>query len=219
MEIRRAVETVAKERKYCKNTVKGSRKGSKWPEEIKTAAICDLLVSNNICAVARRYGVPESTLRTWLTAARKKSADEKKSLFDAAREAELRALNHNAAAAARNSVEFIRRRLEANEADAAIYAGAKARLDEADGIFGGERPGGGKALTVQEPEVPMSAEERESLQAAMARHKPMGDFAAANYLRALTGVAGKSAQLLGEEKTEDKTIRIEMHGMGEEMAR
>ena len=205
-------------RKYCRNTVSGSRKGSKWPEEVKTAAICDMLTSNNICAVARRHGVPESTLRTWLTAARKKSADEKKSLFDAAREAELRALNHNAAAAARNSVEFIRRRLEANEADAAIYAGAKARLDEADGIGTGEA-GQGRALTVGESPAPMSTQEREQLVAAMGRHKPMGDFAAANYLRALTSVAGKSAQLLGEEKTEDKTIRIEMHGMGEELAR
>lgn len=206
-------------RKYCRNTVSGSRKGSKWPEEVKTAAICDLLTNNNICAVARRHGVPESTLRTWLTAARKKSADEKKSLFDQAREAELRALNHNAAAAARNSVEFIRRRLEANEADAAIYAGAKARLDEADGIYTGDKPGGGAALTVSESPAPMSAEEREQLVAAMGRHKPMGDFAAANYLRALTSVAGRSAQLLGEEKTEDKTIRIELNGMPEEVAR
>ena len=40
--------------KYRDNTVKGSRRGKKWPEEIKTAAMCDLLLSNNLSEVARR---------------------------------------------------------------------------------------------------------------------------------------------------------------------
>ena len=87
-----------KKRKYRKNTVEGSRKGSKWPEEVKTAALADLLVGNNLCAVARRHGVPESTLRSWLNAARKKKPGQTESLFDAARRDALRALNHNAAA-------------------------------------------------------------------------------------------------------------------------
>ena len=37
------------------NTVKGTRRGSKWPERIKTAAMADLLVNSNRSEVARRY--------------------------------------------------------------------------------------------------------------------------------------------------------------------
>ena len=62
-----------KKRIYRDNTVKGKRRGSKWPAEIKTAALCDLLVNNNLSQVAARYGVPESTLRTWETEARQKA--------------------------------------------------------------------------------------------------------------------------------------------------
>ena len=142
-----------KKRKYRKNTVAGSRKGSKWPEEVKTAALADLLVGNNLCAVARRHGVPESTLRSWLAAARKKEPGQIQSLFDDARRDALRALNHNAAAGARVSVEYIRRRLESSQRDAEIYESAVARLDEADGV----REGG------EAPALPLDPEEQERI--------------------------------------------------------
>ena len=48
--------------RYRDNTVKGTRRGSKWPEAVKTACMCDLLTDNNLSVVARRHGVPESTL-------------------------------------------------------------------------------------------------------------------------------------------------------------
>ena len=47
--------------RYRDNTVKGTRRGSKWPEAVKTACMCDLLTDNNLSVVARRHGVPEST--------------------------------------------------------------------------------------------------------------------------------------------------------------
>lgn len=190
-----------KKRKYRKNTVAGSRKGSKWPEEVKTAALADLLVGNNLCAVARRHGVPESTLRSWLAAARKKDPGQTQSLFDDARRDALRALNHNAAAGARVSVEYIRRRLESSQRDAEIYESAVARLDEADGV----REEG------EAPALPLDPEEQERLKRTMERHRPMGDFAAANYLRALTAVTARAGQMLGEgeDPAEGFTFRIE----------
>ena len=78
--------------RYRDNTVKGTRRGSKWPEAVKTACMCDLLTDNNLSVVARRHGVPESTLRTWERQARRKTPGEQKSLFEAAREQELREL-------------------------------------------------------------------------------------------------------------------------------
>ena len=84
---------VAKKRRYVDNTVKGTRRGSRWPEETKTGAMCDLLVGNNLSAVARKYGVPESTLRTWMSAAHKLDAGGRKSLFDQERERQIRALD------------------------------------------------------------------------------------------------------------------------------
>ena len=90
--------------RYRDNTVKGTRRGSKWPEAVKTACMCDLLTDNNLSVVARRHGVPESTLRTWERQARRKTPGEQKSLFEAAREQELRELNRKASAADRKSV-------------------------------------------------------------------------------------------------------------------
>lgn len=107
--------------RYRDNTVKGTRRGSKWPEAVKTACMCDLLTDNNLSVVARRHGVPESTLRTWERQARRKTPGEQKSLFEAAREQELRELNRKASAAANNSVDYVRRRLERNDRDAEIY--------------------------------------------------------------------------------------------------
>ena len=62
--------------RYRDNTVKGTRRGSKWPEAVKTACMCDLLTDNNLSVVARRHGVPESTLRTWERQARELTLGE-----------------------------------------------------------------------------------------------------------------------------------------------
>ncbi len=204
-----AAKTDKTKRVYRKNKTKGSRKGSKWPEHIKTAALCDLLTGNNICAVAKKYGVPESTLRTWLNKAEKAGPDGKKSIFAEAREEAVRALQHDAAAGARASVRYIRRRLEANDTDCAIYAGAQARLDAADGISVAEEDEGGTALAVvDDPAAAMTDEERSALLRAMDRHRPMSDFAAANYLRALTSVTDKAGQLLGEDVPGQGELKI-----------
>ena len=53
-------------RAYCKNTVKGSQRGRKYPPKVRAEVLMAMLSSGSICAVARRYGVPESTIRSWL---------------------------------------------------------------------------------------------------------------------------------------------------------
>ena len=53
-------------RRYCKNTVKGTRRGQKYPPKVRAEVLMAMLSSGSICAVARRYGVPESTIRSWM---------------------------------------------------------------------------------------------------------------------------------------------------------
>lgn len=184
------------------NTVKGTRRGSKWPERIKTAAMADLLVNSNRSDVARRYGVPESTLRTWETAARKKSPDQQKSLFDQERERQLRELNHDAAASARASVAYIRRRLEASAENEIITAQIRQKLDQAAGVTIG--PEGVELGPAEE----LEENERLGLIQAADRHRPLGDYPLANYLRALMTVQGRAAEMLGEDEPEENEIRV-----------
>lgn len=53
-------------RKYCKNTVQGHQRGKKYPAALRAEVVMAMLRSNSICAVARKYGVPESTIRSWM---------------------------------------------------------------------------------------------------------------------------------------------------------
>ena len=54
-------------RRYCKNTVPGKQgRGKKYPAAVRAEVVMAMIGSNSICAVARRYGVPESTIRSWM---------------------------------------------------------------------------------------------------------------------------------------------------------
>lgn len=185
-----------KPRRYCKNKTAGKHRGSKWPEEIKTAAICDLLVSNNICAVARKYGVPESTLRTWMAAAEKTGKDGKENLFEEARKEAIRKLNHNASQAAVNSVEYIRRRLEVNDSNAERYEKDLADLEQ------------------QLKENRISAETAEAMSNVIRMRQPMQDTAAAGMLRALQQVSERSGNML-ESTGSGTSIKITIDGLGQ----
>ena len=55
-----------KKRAYCKNTVPGRQRGRKYPPKFRAEVVMAMLTTNSICAVARRYGVPESTIRSWM---------------------------------------------------------------------------------------------------------------------------------------------------------
>ena len=49
-------------RAYCKNTVKGAQRGRKYPPKVRAEVLMAMLSSGSICAVARRYGIPELSL-------------------------------------------------------------------------------------------------------------------------------------------------------------
>ena len=182
--------------------------------------MCDLLVHNNLSDVARRYNVPESTLRTWMKQAERKKPEEKKSLFEKARETELRALARKASAAANCSVEYMRRRLEQNLSDAEITEYCRKRLDELDGLIAYEGPEDPECRELGpvrkvEPEVPG---EREMLLKLMDRHRPMSDFGAANFARTLVSVTGRAADLLGDEAEAQAALKVEVCGVTDDEA-
>lgn len=65
--LQRQVRELAKKRAYCKNTVKGKQRGKKYPAAFRAEVVMAMLDSNSICAVAKKYGVPESTIRSWMS--------------------------------------------------------------------------------------------------------------------------------------------------------
>lgn len=61
------------QRKYCKNTVPGRQgRGKKYPAKVRAEVVMTMISANSICAVARKYGVPESTIRSWMAEEAKK---------------------------------------------------------------------------------------------------------------------------------------------------
>ena len=51
-------------RKYCRNTVPGRQgRGKKYPAAVRAEVVMAMIGSNSICAVARKYGVPERWVR------------------------------------------------------------------------------------------------------------------------------------------------------------
>lgn len=115
-----------KKRAYCKNTVPGRQRGRKYPPKFRAEVVMAMLTTNSICAVARRYGVPESTIRTWVAEEAKRGdvwAEERRA---AAREIALRA-----SLGTRAQVSYLQGRVEENQRAAQVRQKLHARLDEA----------------------------------------------------------------------------------------
>jgi transposase-like protein len=102
------------ERRYCKNKTPGSHPGQKWDKETKVGVLMDYMydpkVMGNICAVAKKYGVPESTIRTWLTKELLRK-DEKKGVYARAYEEAAREIVYRAAEGARMAVTHMQQQL------------------------------------------------------------------------------------------------------------
>lgn len=163
-----------KKRVYRKNTVKGTRPGGRYPEEVKTAALADMLVCRNLSEVARRYGVPESTLRTWR---KKLSAGGEKDVFDRARLAALQEINFRAARGAALSVDYLEKRL--------LHAAETEKLRE------------------EMLEEKDRGRKREMIDRLRLR-RSMEDSDAANAAGKLMGILAKSQEMLQGESTEDE---------------
>lgn len=114
-----------KKRAYCKNTVQGQQRGRKYKPKFRAEVVMAMLTTNSICAVARRYGVPESTIRTWVAEEAKRDdvwAEERRA---AAREIALRA-----SLGTRAQVSYLQGRVEENQRAAQVRQKLHARLDE-----------------------------------------------------------------------------------------
>lgn len=108
---------------------------------------------------------------------------------------ELEDLQQKAAAGAAAGVAYLRRLLEQNEQEVRTAQLLRAQLDRMDGI---EITESGQVTILEEPPCPPEVIKR--LKSALNRHKPLGDAAAASYLRALTAIAEQTAALLGSQE-------------------
>ena len=104
-------------RSYCKNTVKGSRRGQKYPPKVRAEVLMAMLSSGSICAVARRYGVPDSTIRSWLAEEAGRSDAFAKERQAAAREIAIRA-----SLGARAQVSYLQSRVDESQRAAQVQA-------------------------------------------------------------------------------------------------
>lgn len=106
-------------RRYCKNTVPGKQgRGKKYPAAVRAEVVMAMIGSNSICAVARRYGVPESTIRSWMA----EEAGKPDGVFARARA--------EAALGARAQVGYLQQRVAENQRASEICTKLRARLDE-----------------------------------------------------------------------------------------
>ena len=109
-------------RRYCKNTVPGKQgRGKKYPAAVRAEVVMAMIGSNSICAVARRYGVPESTIRSWMA----EEAGKPDRVFAAARVEAARA-----AVGAKAQVSYLQQRVAENQRASEVREKLHRRLDE-----------------------------------------------------------------------------------------
>ena len=114
-------------RRYCKNTVPGTQgRGKKYPAAVRAEVVMAMIGSNSICAVARRYGVPESTIRSWMA----EEAGKPDGVFAAARAEAAREIAARAAVGAKAQVSYLQQRVAENQRAAEVREKLHRRLDE-----------------------------------------------------------------------------------------
>ena len=115
------------QRKYCKNTVPGRQgRGKKYPAGVRAEVVMAMISSNSICAVARKYGVPESTIRSWMA----EEAGKSDGVFAEARAQGAREIAARAALGARAQVGYLQQRVAENQRASEICTKLRAKLDE-----------------------------------------------------------------------------------------
>ena len=199
---------MGKERRYCKNKTKGSRRGRKWDEATRTGVLMDMIAANNICAVARKWGVPESTIRTWIS----EEMAKPEGVYEQARREAARQVAAAAADAALKQVGYLARRVEANARNAEICAGLAERLRQDvrarnwDGVgrhltTEAERAAAAdtKALVVYSApdsyDKALDDGERAEIERMMELHAPMDDKSATVMAQALVEITARAAAL------------------------
>ena len=198
-------------RRYCKNTVPGKQgRGKKYPAAVRAEVVMAMIGSNSICAVARRYGVPESTIRSWMA----EEAGKPDGVFAAARAEAAREIAARAAVGAKAQVSYLQQRA------AEIRQRLQQRLDE---DARARKYTVGALLKSQEEELADATEtgmvvysqpgsydreldeaQRKELEAQLERYdaQVMSDRDAANVAAVLLTAAGTAAALVPQDTTD-----------------
>lgn len=220
---------MGKERRYCKNKTKGSRRGRKWDEATRTGVLMDMIAANNICAVARKWGVPESTIRTWIS----EEMAKPEGIYEQARREAARQVAAAAADAALKQVGYLARRVEANARNAEICAGLAERLRQDvrarnwDGVgrhltTEAERAAAAdtKALVVYSApdsyDKALDDGERAEIERMMELHAPMDDKSATMMAQTLVEITARAAALgIMPQETQAETAQAPVLYLGE----
>ena len=204
-------------RRYCKNTVPGKQgRGKKYPAAVRAEVVMAMIGSNSICAVARRYGVPESTIRSWMA----EEAGKPDGVFAAARVEAAREIAARAAVGAKAQVSYLQQRVAENQRAAEIRQRLQQRLDE---DARARKYTVGALLKSQEEELADATEtgmvvyrqpgsydreldeaQRKELEAQLERYdsRVMTDRDAANVAAVLITAAGAAAALVPQDTTD-----------------
>ena len=175
-----------------------------------------MLSSGSICAVARRYGVPESTIRSWMA----EEAGKPDGVFAAARAEAAREIAARAAVGAKAQVSYLQQRVAENQRAAEIRQRLQQRLDE---DARARKYTVGALLKSQEEELADATEtgmvvysqpgsydreldeaQRKELEAQLERYdsRVMTDRDAANVAAVLLTAAGAAAALVSQDTTD-----------------
>lgn len=205
------------ERRYCKNTVPGRQgRGKKYPAKVRAEVVMAMIGTNSICAVARKYGVPESTIRSWMA----EEAGKPDGVFAAARAEAAREIAARAAVGAKAQVSYLQQRVAENQRAAEVREKLHRRLDE---DARARKYTVGALLKSQEEELADATEtgmvvysqpgsydreldeaQRKELEAQLERYdsRVMTDRDAANVAAVLLTVAGAAAALVPQDTTD-----------------
>lgn len=207
--LQRQVRELAKKRAYCKNTVKGKQRGKKYPAAFRAEVVMAMLGSTSICAVAKKYGVPESTIRSWMSEEAGRSDAFAKARQEAAREIAIRA-----SLGVRAQVTFLQGRAAESQRAAQITERLHRRLDEdtraRDFAVGTLLKDDPEELVYASPgsyDRQLDDTERRRLNAELERYegRVMSDKNAAGVAKVLMEVAEKAAAMAPAESTDSES--------------
>lgn len=173
---------------FVRNTVKGRRRGSSYPEEFKLACQLEMLIEDNVNRLAKKHDVPESTLRGWYRQIWQKGAEERKKMLADARTQVMSDVAMRAAGGAKRGVEMINARLEIGQRNA-----ARVEAIEEDLL----------AYEWDEEDLAALKQEKESRE-----RRVVGDYPLANFTRTLVSVGGMAWRAGGQDDSGAGSVEI-----------
>ena len=214
-------------RRYCKNTVPGRQgRGKKYPAKVRADVVMAMIGSNSICAVARKYGVPESTIRSWMA----EEAKKPDGAFAQARAEAAREIAARAALGARAQVGYLQQRAADIRAklEQRLDEDARSRRYEIGGLLKSEaedlQDAAETGLVVRSApgtyDRQLSDEERDELAKQLERYeaKAMTDKDAANIAAVLLTTAANAAALVPRDEGSSQSVAPAVLMEGQEVS-